>query len=582
MKDDLTPNMIGHVKISIPVLKPLIFALFGLLPFTSTGQSVLFTDQSNGIYEYNPLNCETRSLYTPDIPEKFRDLTFDVAGNLYLLTLGGKLFVIDQQTKSAKLIHSFLNLQNFTGICCSKSNIFYVTGSEGFVYNYDLLNQTENYLGDLGFTPSGGIVFQDDRLFISVLNKQIIEIDPADFKLNKVHKLNVTQEILSLFNAPSSRSNCGNIAVFAATQDGNILALDLNQYSTKVFCNLKVFFGGSASTYDFLADPSLKIGTYETEPSDCDQSTGKIVIHVTGGTGNISYSADGIHFQEDSLFNRLTPGRYSFFIKDKNNCPDSILIQVVQKEGPSIHDVQVEPAGCAVNGKISVSASSVSGTLQYALDHGLFQKDRVFEEVPVGKHIATVKDNNGCTDTMEVILQKPETFKIEEVISLPSTCDLKNGRIKIVVRSKQSVRYTLDGQSDQVNGEFSGLEQGWHQVSIQSENGCFKDTSIAVGIAPCPVFIPNVFTPNQDNKNETFQVFSANGQDIQVKSYKVFGRWGQIIYQAKDFPIQSLGFWWDGTQGSHYLESRVYGYEIDLEFANKIIQTYRGTITLIK
>ena len=117
--------MIGYVKNRTTVLTSLLFVLFGLLPFTQAGQSVLFTDQSSSIYEYNPVNCEVRMLFKLDLPEKFLDLTFDTAGNLYLLTLEGKLFIIDQQTRSAKLVYSFLNLQTFTSVCCSKSNIVY-------------------------------------------------------------------------------------------------------------------------------------------------------------------------------------------------------------------------------------------------------------------------------------------------------------------------------------------------------------------------------------------------------------------------------------------------------------------------
>lgn len=561
---------------------PLLFVLFGLLPFTPASQSVLFTDQSNSIYEYNPMNCQVRMLFKPDLPEKFRDLTFDAAGNLYLLTLEGKLFSIDQQTRSVKLIYSFLNLQTFTSVCCSKSNIVYVTGSEGFVYSYDLFRQTEYYLGDLGYTPSGGMVFLQERLFISALNKQIIEIDPVDFKFNQVHKLNINQEIQTLFNAPAAPGNCQKSIGYAVTQDGNVLALDVDRNSTKVVCKPAFLAGGSASSYDFISDLSPMIRTYETESSACDQPTGTITIHATRGAGNIRYSADGVHFQEDSLLTRLSPGKYSVFIQDQNNCPDSVLVEVMQKEGPSIRDIQIEPAGCQGGGKISIMASSVYGPLRYAVDDGLFQEARDFEEVKAGKHITTVRDNHGCSDTVEINVPLKESVIIDEVASQPSTCNLKNGRIQIVVLSNQTIRYALDGQSAQNHGEFARLDQGLHLLTIKSENGCSLDTSIVVETAPCPVFIPNVFTPNQDSKNEIFQIFSAEGQDILVKRYTIIGRWGQIIYQAENFPIHSTGFWWDGTQGNLNLEAGVFMYEIVLEFPDKSIQTYRGTVALIK
>ncbi len=58
-----------------------------------------------------------------------------------------------------------------------------------------------------------------------------------------------------------------------------------------------------------------------------------------------------------------------------------------------------------------------------------------------------------------------------------------------------------------------------------------------------PVFtIPNVFTPNEDGKNDTFLI---QGKGITIHSVTIYNRWGNIVYEPvlRDKAV----FAWDGT-----------------------------------
>ena len=64
--------------------------------------------------------------------------------------------------------------------------------------------------------------------------------------------------------------------------------------------------------------------------------------------------------------------------------------------------------------------------------------------------------------------------------------------------------------------------------------GCEGDTSYhEVIIEDCPylqLFIPNSFTPNGDNYNETFYVHGADKEEI--KSFIIYNRWGEKIHEV--------------------------------------------------
>ena len=66
--------------------------------------------------------------------------------------------------------------------------------------------------------------------------------------------------------------------------------------------------------------------------------------------------------------------------------------------------------------------------------------------------------------------------------------------------------------------------------------GCEGDTSYYdVVIKDCPylqLYIPNSFTPNEDNHNETFYIHGADQGE--VESLIIFNRWGEKIYETFD------------------------------------------------
>lgn len=54
-----------------------------------------------------------------------------------------------------------------------------------------------------------------------------------------------------------------------------------------------------------------------------------------------------------------------------------------------------------------------------------------------------------------------------------------------------------------------------------------RDT-VEVKIIDCPGRIPNVFTPNQDNRNDTFFIENIERHDWSIH---IVDRWGNRVYQ---------------------------------------------------
>ena len=102
---------------------------------------------------------------------------------------------------------------------------------------------------------------------------------------------------------------------------------------------------------------------------------------------------------------------------------------------------------------------------------------------------------------------------------------------------------------------FENLEGGIYKIVVNDKNGCTPDTTLLVSVIQFPRF----FTPNGDNKNDTWIVKGANKTFYPNSSINIFNRFGKIVAQI---PIDNQG--WNGTYQGKLLPSDDYWYSIIL------------------
>lgn len=95
----------------------------------------------------------------------------------------------------------------------------------------------------------------------------------------------------------------------------------------------------------------------------------------------------------------------------------------------------------------------------------------------------------------------------------------------------------------------------------------------------CTPYIPNGFTPNEDGRNDEFQVYT--NCEMQAFRMEIYDRWGNLIYRTED-PLDS----WDGTSRGKEASSGVYVYRIEYTSADKngnpATSVKHGSVTLVK
>ncbi|HZW62382.1 MAG TPA: choice-of-anchor L domain-containing protein [Flavobacteriaceae bacterium] len=85
------------------------------------------------------------------------------------------------------------------------------------------------------------------------------------------------------------------------------------------------------------------------------------------------------------------------------NEPGIYTVNVSNPQGCSTtRTLTVNPSESALDGTATVTGTTVTlsvtgtGIYEYNINHGMYQSDNIFENVPLGSHIAYVRDINGC------------------------------------------------------------------------------------------------------------------------------------------------------------------------------------------
>jgi len=121
-----------------------------------------------------------------------------------------------------------------------------------------------------------------------------------------------------------------------------------------------------------------------------------------------------------------------------------------------------------------------------------------------------------------------------------------------------------------------------YKVTVINDGGCETTDEITVNVIcnNSNIYMPNTFSPNGDGMND---LYYPRGHGIQnIRSLRIFSRWGQMLYSRQNFNANDESAAWDGRFKSQDLTPDVYVYIMELICENGSVITTKGDITLIR
>ncbi|MCB0563171.1 MAG: proprotein convertase P-domain-containing protein [Phaeodactylibacter sp.] len=367
----------------------------------------------------------------------------------------------------------------------------------------------------------------------------------------------------------------------AATAQG----LAAGQYSVTV-TDVNGCFASAMAT---VAQPERLEVNFETEDNPCfGDKEGRINVGVKGGIPGYSFLwSDG---NTTTSLDNLAAGEYMLTVTDQVGCEVEISTLIEQPEALQANLSKKDPTCFGFqDGSITINTSGGVPPYRYSLDGDFFSGSSMMIGLKADDYQVRIRDANGCTFSGPIELTDPAPFIVttgadDYTIALGDTLVL-NGANQNAVGTPEYIwmapyEGTLDCTECPSTRAFPGTSILYELYGID-ENGCEYTHKFYVYVEKDRIIaVPTGFTPNGDNTNDILRVHGKNGTI--VKRFQIFDRWGELLYQEGDFPINSETIGWDGTFRGQPANGGVYIWYLVVEYEDGMEEAFRGHTTLIR
>ena len=80
--------------------------------------------------------------------------------------------------------------------------------------------------------------------------------------------------------------------------------------------------------------------------------------------------------------------------------------------------------------------------------------------------------------------------------------------------------------------------------------------------------------------NDWFYI-QGKGNGI-IRTFKIFNRWGAVIFESQNGFINDTSHGWDGTFKGKDLNPGVFVYYAEVEYLDGVVDVFAGDVTLVK
>lgn len=264
---------------------------------------------------------------------------------------------------------------------------------------------------------------------------------------------------------------------------------------------------------------------------------------VSGGFSGAPYTyswtkqGDGAYTATTKDITDLTPGTYTVQVTDAGGCTSNLIDFVIEDRRQFVTDARITPTGN------NILVNAVGDTVT----------------VTIGESVVLA---GTATDAATFVWSSDTDADVANISDAAAGSP--------TMTPKQTTTYTL---------------------TLTNSKGCDTTLSIVARVLSYQVFIPTMFTPNNDNKNDRFQVF---GNQVGELELKVFNREGKLVYESKDmneflgsneFGIKTSETGtkgWDGTFENKPLPKGNYVWYLTGKFKNGVEIKKSGNVLLVR
>jgi len=351
--------------------------------------------------------------------------------------------------------------------------------------------------------------------------------------------------------------------------------------------------GCTAMASTNLTQPNPITLSFQTQHLTCaGDLNGAVSTMVSGGTPVYIYQWSS-GSTTAGLMN-LGAGVYQLQVIDQNGCfiADSVVVSEPNPINLSVGFVEPTCFG-GLDGRLLISVSGGTIPYRYGINGGPLGGSNVFIALGAGQYSVVARDANGCTASRMATLGQPAP--IEVLLGLDTSIVLGDSLL-ISSTVNNAVGITrLEWSSVLMDSFYCAslpeCDEIWvkpgysniYRLKVTDENGCMGRSEIRVGVEkPRGIYVPTGFTPNGDFENDLLVVHGKSQQVRKVLVFKIFDRWGELLYEDRDFQVNDTARGWDGTFRGQPCDPAAFVWLLEAEYVDGYIEQLHGHVTLLR
>ena len=480
-----------------------------------------------------------------------------------ILSNGSELLISDGNLKVPADISSSLNikmktLSDWHGAC-----------PDSLVLNFNFIQS--RYAGDdavIDHCYRSERIIDLDTLLNNVRNAGIWIADPPNYP-GVIQGFNPTTHVLNL-----SRLGAGSFQMYSIAESRSVCVSDTAILRIKV-------------------NPLPVINIQSSGFLDCTSRESKILINGDKiNSYNVSWYFGGNEFYHSTgIDSQLVdqPGKYNFVIEDQlTGCIDSSSL-VVENFSDSINDVNYNIITNCSESMADLFIQEIIGgsaPFRYSVDMQPYTTFTQFYGLEEGPHFLEIIDSKNCTYEIDFDVTSGNGFLLDlgddEHISIGDSVIYD---IKFPENFIRDISIYIDGElisSKDPTGILTPDKSILLKVILTDINGCtYIDEKRIFVDSENEIYIPNVFSPNNDGKNDFFFV-PSNPAIEKLLSLNIYDRWGNHVYGVEDILTGETDTGWDGKFHGKEMNPGVFVYYLKYRSPDQTQSTLKGHITLIR
>jgi len=200
------------------------------------------------------------------------------------------------------------------------------------------------------------------------------------------------------------------------------------------------------------------------------------------------------------------------------------------------------------------------------------------QTIYIFNEIGTAPDTCNNESSFNVTIYPSTDFTLTD-----SNIDINEDSITITMTDTTiNYEYAIDGSSFQSENTFTNISEGTHTLYVQDSNGCIiKSIDFNIAALVDEPIIPNGFSPNNDNKNDWFNIQGL--YDVYTNhKLEIYNRYGTLVFEGNNTKK------WFGTANKGLMHTDkvlpvgTYFYVLYLNEPNTSSKPYTGWVYLNK